>query len=286
MTNLQYDLDYALRNIDKDSDECGYVVMNGKHNPYDRYMSNDSWCAFLEDMTKQYIRHYDSYKDGSGGEIKEGKYPPKMACYGSSSRFIYLLLRDVADITFESPLDTKVGGTAYLDACLCKEDTEIFIEAKCREIYGSKNKSVKRAYMPVYDAIAKSVGDIYTNEGDIKGDKNRFKCEFKYKCSPIEHLDFKQLICHFLAISANYLTNDDAKNKLRFIYLIYNPSELGIDALTVVYEQTIKEIGKVDMQELFNAVFEFQKKNLNATKDMPDFEFVLADQTNIRNFSY
>lgn len=284
MGNLQYDLDYALRNIDKDGHKYGYVVKKGKC--YDRYMSNDSWCAFLEDMTKQYIRHYDSYKDGSGGEIKEGKYPPKMACYGSSSRFIYLLLRDVADITFESPLDTKVGGTAYLDACLCKEDTEIFIEAKCREIYGSKNKSVKRAYMPVYDAIAKSVGDIYTNEGDIKGDKNRFKCEFKYKCSPIEHLDFKQLICHFLAISANYLTNDDAKNKIRFIYLIYNPSELGIDALTVVYEQTIKEIGKVDMQELFNAVFEFQKKNLNATKDMPDFEFVLADQTNIRNFSY
>ncbi|MBO7300506.1 MAG: hypothetical protein J6U53_03755 [Tidjanibacter sp.] len=283
MGNLQYDLDYALRNIDKDGHKYGYVVKKGKC--YDRYMNNDSWRAFLKNMAKQYIRHYDSYKDGSGGEIKEGRYPPKMACYGSSSRFIYLLLRDVADVKFECPWETKVGGTAYLDAYIARENCEIFIEAKCREIYGSKNKSVKRAYMPVYDAIAKSVGDIYTNEGDIKGDKNRFKCEFKYKCSPIEHLDFKQLICHFLAISANYLTNDDAKNKIRFIYLIYNPSELGIDALTVVYAQTIEEIGKFDMQELFNAVFEFQKKNLNATKDMPDFEFVLANQTNIRNFS-
>ena len=49
----------------------------------------------------------------------------------------------------------------------------------------------------------------------------------------------------------------------------------------VTYEDTIKERYKIDVIELFKAVFEYQKKNLEIEKEMPIFEFVLADQNDI-----
>ena len=65
--------------------------------------------------------HRKQYEEGDGGEINEksgrwGTYPPKMACYGSSSRIIYTLLRGVANIEFEKKFATLVGHTANLDA--------------------------------------------------------------------------------------------------------------------------------------------------------------------------
>ena len=71
------------------------------------------------------------------------------------------------------------------------------------------------------------------------------------------------------------------KDNIRFVYFIYNPKELGNEALTGVYKDTINEKDKIDIKELFKAVFDFQKQNLQIEKEMPKFEFILADQNDI-----
>ena len=87
-----------------------------------------------------------------------------------------------------------------------------------------------------------------------------------------------------MAIVANYLkpiNGKDAMANIRFVYFIYNPNELGNETLNRVYTDTINEIYKIGVIELFKAVFEYQKKNLTIEKEMPIFEFVLANQHNI-----
>ena len=280
---LQYVFDYACRAKEGDKN-FGYKLPNGKC--YDRYMSNDAWKKFRKEMEENDEDHYKQYKDGNGNELDAGRYPPKMACYGSSSRFIYNLLKG-EDVIFEKKLDTKVGGTANLDAYLCKDDTEIFIEAKSREIYGSKNKVVKNAYKAVYVHIKTELFPCFDyNNNDSTGEKkdDKFTCEFSYNGNSVAYLDMKQLICHFLAITANYLQNDSAKDNIRFIYLIYNPKELNDKRLNDRYDKVIGEINdnEDNIKELFKAVFNYQQKELKITKPMPKFEFFLADQDTIK----
>lgn len=281
---LQYVFDYACRAKEGDKN-FGYKLSNGKC--YDRYMSKESWEEFRGKME---TNHFKEYKGGGGNELKEGRYPPKMACYGSSSRFVYNLLK-TEDVIFEKKLDTKIGGTANLDAYLCKDDTEIFIEAKSREIYGSNDNDISDAYQSVYKHIHKNLpgfGKVLTSEENNK----QSKYKFRYNRKKIVYLDMKQLICHFLAISANYLKPQKGaatpKNKIRFIYLIYNPTkDLKIQQLNDVYNNAINEIKDIDMVELFKVIFNYQKKEnkklkIQYDKSMPKFEFVLADQYTIK----
>ena len=241
--DLKYEFDYACRAKEGDK-KSGYKLSNGKC--YDRYMSNDAWKKFLEGMEKKDEIHYRQYKNGNGNELDAGRYPPKMACFGSSSRFIYTHLRDRQDIIFEKKLDTKIGGTANLDAYLCKNDKDIFIEAKSREIYGSNKNDIKKVYKDVYDDIKAKFPCFDYNDNGTAGKKedNKFKCEFLYNGEKVVYLDIKQLICHFLAISANYLKpeNETAKDKICFIYLIYNPKELKNKRLNDRYKKAINEI--------------------------------------------
>ena len=281
---LHYILDYAMRDKENASYEAGYEIDGRK---YDRYMSNEGWERYLAEMSED---HRKQYVDGDGGEIKEkkgrwGMYPPKMACYGSSSRIIYTLLRNVPSIEFEKKLDTQVGRhPANLDAYLRKGYTDIFLEAKCREIYSSHNKiEIGKVYKPVYEYIKKDNKKFEYND-EPSNESNKFRCSFYYDGKQIIRFDIKQLICHFLAIAANYLKPKkgvDIMDNIRFVYFIYNPNELGNEALKKVYENTIDEISKIDIIELFKAVFEYQKKNLTIEKEMPIFEFVLADQNDI-----
>ena len=285
---LHYILDYAMRNKENASYGVGYEIDNKK---YDRYMSNEGWERYLAEMSED---HRKQYVDGDGGEIKEkkgrwGTYPPKMACYGSSSRIIYTLLRDVPNIIFEKKFATRVGHKANLDAYLRKDNIDIFLEAKCREIYVSHTKiDIGDAYKPVYEYIKQCNGKFGFSD-NLSSESNKFKCSFCYDGTQIIRFDIKQLICHFLAIAANYLKpkkGEDAMTNIRFVYFIYHPNELGNEALTGVYEDTINEIdkiGKIDIIKLFKAVFEYQKKNLQIEKEMPKFEFILADQNNIKD---
>lgn len=283
--NLQHILDCAIRDKECKPYGEGYIISKSKL-AYDRYMSNEGWKRYLAGMSDN---HRKQYEEGDGGEINEksgrwGTYPPKMACYGSSSRIIYTLLRGVANIEFEKKFATLVGHTANLDAYLQTGYTDIFLEAKCREIYDSHTKiDIGNAYKPVYEYI-KQCNKKFGYSDEPSKANNKFRCSFYYDGEQIIRFDIKQLICHFLGIAANYLKpkkGENAMNNIRFVYFIYNPNELGNEALEEVYDNTKKEIDKIKIKDLFKAVFEYQKKNLEIEKEMPIFEFVLADQNDI-----
>lgn len=281
IVNLQHKLDYAIRDKEDKTYGEGYIISKSKL-PYDRYMSNDGWDRYLAEMSED---HRNQYKDGDGGEINEkrgrwGTYPPKMACYGSSSRIIYTLLRGVANIEFEKKFATRVGHTANLDAYLQTGYTDIFLEAKCREIYASHTKiDIGNVYKPVYEYI-KQCNKKFGYSDEPSKANNKFRCSFDYDGKQIIRFDIKQLISHFLGIAAGVLEGV-IKDNIRFVYFIYKPNELGNETLNGVYRETINEIHRIGVIELFKAVFEYQKKNLKIEKEMPIFEFVLANQNNI-----
>lgn len=79
-------------------------------------------------------------KDADGCELEEknsryGLTPPQMTSFGSSSRLIYECSKDIPNFSFEKLLPTRVGHTANLDGCIATKESDIFVEAKCREIY-------------------------------------------------------------------------------------------------------------------------------------------------------
>lgn len=281
---LNKQLDAAIKKSENGSEEEVYITIEGK--AYENYMSNEKWEAFLKEMNKE---HLIAYVQGYGNEISEkqgryGIYPPKMASYGSSSRMIYKLLKTVEGIHFEKQLPTKVGGTANLDGYLQRGETEIFIEAKCREIYTKHaNIDIKEVYNDVLEAIKIKSDNAFQYKENKETKTGYLNYSFSYGGTTIERFDIKQLICHFLGIAANYIKNKSAKNKICFIYLIYNPKHFNINELDKVYDNTIKEIKLFEpmMNDLFNAIFDYQKKALKRDTKAPEFEFKRADQSNI-----
>lgn len=280
---LNKQLDAAIKKSENGSAEEVYETIEGK--AYENYMSNEKWEAFLKEMNKE---HLIAYVQGYGNEISEkqgryGIYPPKMASYGSSSRMIYNLLKTVEGIHFEKQLPTRVGGTANLDGYLQRGETDIFIEAKCREIYTKHaNIDIKEVYKEVLEDIKSD--NAFQLSYEVKEAKTGYlNYSFSYGETPIERFDIKQLICHFLGIAANYIENKSAKNKICFIYLIYNPEDFKISKLDEVYKSTMTEIElfKPMMNDLFNAIFDYQKEALNSDTEAPEFEFKTADQSDI-----
>ena len=129
-------LDFAIRDGQEELD-YGYEI-SGK-SPYNNYLSNDDWKRFIDSMSPL---HLAQYNDADGGELKEksgrwGINPPKMASFGSSSRLIYECSKSIPGFSFEKQLPTRVGHTANLDGYLCQPEEDVFVEAKCREIYSS-----------------------------------------------------------------------------------------------------------------------------------------------------
>ena len=109
MKDLQYGkvdlvkaLDYAKRNYEHKKYNTGYGYVIGKET-YLNYLSKESWSTFLSGMSEL---HQAQYKDGDGGELEEknsryGTVPPKMASFGSSSRFILCQSKDIPHFSFE-----------------------------------------------------------------------------------------------------------------------------------------------------------------------------------------
>lgn len=289
--NKQNALDYAMRDYEcrKEYIESGYII-EGKE-PYWNYISNYYWEKFISSISPI---HLSQYNDGDGGELykkkgRYGYYPPKMASFGSSSRFIYNISKDIAGFTFEKKLPTKVGHNANLDGYLQCNNLDIFVEAKCREIYSSHKKiKVSNVYRDVY----KQLHERYTKfsfEDFGSYDEMYFNCTFKLENKPIVYFDIKQLICHFLGISANILENKNVNSNIKFIYLIFNPNHNTCfsnelissykSPIINIYNETIKEINYFNgMKELFDAIMEIQSNRLGISKKDFSFEFHIADQ--------
>ena len=80
---MQKTLDLSIKKTEIGSLQGGYSTVK----LYESYMSNDAWEDFIIEMKRNHPEAYKEYGAGSGGELKpKGKYPPKMASFGSSSR--------------------------------------------------------------------------------------------------------------------------------------------------------------------------------------------------------
>lgn len=300
--SIDKELDFAIRNHESPA-SYGYRI-DEKH-IYDNYMSNDAFDKLKKEMSPEAFK---SYNEGGGSELevrrdkeKKPKYPPKMASFGSSSRFIYTLVRDTVkdeNFAFELKLPTKIGGTANLDGYLDAGDAYVFIEAKCREPYATKSNVFSEAYDDIYNYINESPkSNVYCKTSD-KNEKKKITADFSVKINDerteaITHFDIKQMICHLLGIGVAVL--DDSKytnKKIRFLYLIYDPRNLEFDdpktkkKITDIYCDTCCECESVNFKDLFTVVLEFLQEKCNCSKDKDiseiteRFSFAICSQDN------
>lgn len=267
-------------------------VHNGRE--YYNYLDTASWQDFINEMKTLYYPIYENYKNGSGDELgikKVGKYPPKMASYGSSSRMIYLLSRDIPNFCFEKKLFTTVGGTANMDGYLNKNGTDYYIEAKCREPYYSHQFTIDRKYEQLYRYLDKLDSLDFTCSMDII-DNKWMKVQFSTSQRAIEHFDIKQMICHLLGIATEKIETP-TEDKIQFLYLLYNPTKITIieepqkKKLLALYEQEIAECDSISFEELFKAIVDYLLSNTSVKKSSAanpeqlknSFSFKRCDQT-------
>ena len=270
---IQKALDCAIRDAENMTEQGGYD--NGKK-VYPNYMHKDAWKRYLQEIPDDIKKRIKKELAGN---------PPHMASFGSSCRMAYNRLKKVKNIVFEYGLPTEVGGTAQLDAYIQDKKFEIFVEAKCREIY--KEHYGDKAYKEVYK---------FLREWDKKFDFDAEKRTFSYDGEEVVHFDLKQLICHFLGITAGLLNGTITAEKVRFVYLIYNPNDVKEfiaddkyrDEILEQYQATLDEIDLFDMKELFKTIYEFQKENLKIKRNIKEgfivescFEFKLVDQNHL-----
>lgn len=280
-------LDCAIR--DNEGREGGFEVGNTE---YCNYMCNEVWNEFYKSMNSEHKRQYGM---GAGGELKAGKYPPKMASFGSSSRLIYDLSKGIEGFIFEERLDTRVGGIANLDGLLRKGNEYIYVEAKRREIYGSSHErqEIKSVYVPVYEKL-KSDRFSYKSEDIQDTDKQEEtkKISFYVDGQSVKYFDLKQLICHFLGITYDIAKHSVKNAKVTFLYLLYNPKDVE-DKIDKKYREKVRgryaEVSsfitnKKDVfKSIFDAVLQYQIETHKLEKPDIVFDFKLVDQSTYLN---
>ena len=285
---MQKTLDLSIKKYETGSLDGGYLAPNGK--TYPNYMANQAWQDFKADMENNHPAAYGEYGAGSGGELKDkGNFPPKMASYGSSSRMIYNLFKDIPNFRFEYKLPTCVGGIANLDGYLEKAGEHIFIEAKCREPYGEKSHLIESKYKDLYYYVNNDKQCNLNIKAEDAGSK--INVVFSVGHSMISFFDIKQMICHLLGIAVKFLNEPSDKN-ISFLYLCYNPKLIEITdkkkeyGILHTYEKMCAECHSIDFRSLFRTVLIYLSKELNighlSVQEIDDltsrFIFVLCDQ--------
>lgn len=273
---------------DNSSISAGYRVA-GRKEPYGNYLSDASWKKIKEEMETDYPQAFEAYAKGGGKELEERKvkgriYPPKMASFGSSSRMIFKLMKDVTGFELEKKLATAIGGTANLDGYFENAEKRVFVEAKCREPYGSKSGSVSKKYFDLYRFLSDSTANNFSCTFNGSGDKTVVRVSAGD--TPLEHFDIKQMICHLLGIANDCLKKKDGK-KIEFIYLLYNPANLKFEDLScekkirAIYDLESKECDAVDFKGLFSDILVFLQKKDDTTDIQTiaqNFSFKRCDQ--------
>lgn len=284
--NISKELDLAIKIAETKTQYGEYITEKGKYNTY---MTNAEWEHFKANMSPTALAEYGA---GGGGELEaKNARPPKMACYGSSSRMIYMLSRHKKFFHYEKKLSTTVGGTANLDG-FCEDDTHyIFVEAKCHEPYSTKNNSVSKSYEKLYNFINEQMASNV--EIGMKSSKCGRYLDVEYFSGgeKLEHFDMKQMICHLLGIATGLLKGELVQKQIDFIYLLYDPTELDMaidtkEIITAIYERTCYECNLVDFATLLRVIMVFLKEqkygNVIADEEIDKiiykFTFSLASQ--------
>ena len=291
---MQKTLDLSIKLLETGTLEGGYSAAK----LYESYMDNQSWDRFVNDMKQNYSEAFQEYGAGSGGELKpKGNYPPKMASYGSSSRMIFNLCKDIPEFHFEYKLPTRVGGIANLDGYIENQDIQIYIEAKCREPYGVKPHLIERKYADLYRFINDdSVSNLSI---DMENINDKMKVRFHVGDDTISCFDIKQMICHLLGI-ANELLNNPTEKNILFLYLCYSPKLIEIidskKSYTILntYEKMCLECNSIAFKGLFGSIVKYLSQELKvgvATAKQVDmitsnFDFALCDQANYKKYLF
>ena len=257
--SISKELDLAIKAAQGKANEGGYVA-GGKE--YDTYMTNAEWDAFKAAMLPDALTEYDN---GAGGELaeKNGR-PPKMACYGSSSRLIYMLSHHKEGFHYEKKLSTTIGGKACLDGFYEDDHRYIFVEAKCHEPYSAKSGTVSKSYEGLYRFINENMAGNVEISMTESGCGRNMAVEYFADGEKLAYFDLKQMICHLLAIATGILKKELAPKQLDFIYLLYDPTELHLaektkEIVNSIYERTCYECNLLDFATLLRVIFAFLK---------------------------
>lgn len=271
--------------------ESGYVVNN---RTYYSYLSNEEWSIWLSKMSEEHRCQFDN---GSGGELepKNGR-PPKMASFASSSRMIYKLSKDIPGFQFEKQLPTKVGGTANLDGYLERKNTQIYIEAKCREPYSHASiQTIKQNYKPLYSYLREKMPRIFSCVMEDISDSREMRVVFFCKGKLVQYFDIKQMICHMLGI-ANDMLNPNSSKSVLFLYLLYNPCNLNLpeeyaEDVLRIYQDTCWAATSYDFTEMYGHIVDYfvRERKISLSEAQIDaikksFRFALTDQTTYLNY--
>ena len=225
---------------EKDAKDFGYPL-NGKL--YQSYFTKEVFKAYKEELKTiplngKHQNAYEAYEDGKGGELKEkydSKYkcflPPKMASVASSSRFVVesILKGERASLSklfglkadyrlqAEYPLPFQSGGLSpQLDAYLADGNKEIFIEAKCHEIFAAHTLYFRNSYARHFEEYVKGFKRPPLNkEGEFKLSKTLLG----FKEKETIRFDAKQAIAHLLGVRKR-----EGKNST-LLFLFFKPCE-------------------------------------------------------------
>jgi|LSQX01.3.fsa_nt_gb predicted nucleotidyltransferase len=251
------------------------------------YLTNDDWDKFLSVMDEN-VRN-NQYGEGKGSELKEYTkngvhYPPKMASYASSSRFMHEMGKDIDGFEFEKQLETGLGGyPASLDGFL--ESKNLYVEAKCHEFYSKTKPELREGHKKLYDAIVSKLGTESFNYCAPDGVGG--KVSFEWKGKDCKAFDLKQMCCHLCGIANDALKkiHEGGCPKVNFIYLIYRPTmelldrvekELDREKISELFKEELENAGRIDFKEIFQAVLSYfnVKKNFG----IPEGKLISAAQ--------
>ena len=287
-------LDLAIKaNEAIEAMDSAYFV-NGKH--YPNYMSNAAWECFLSELKDQYPAAYCAFANGSGNELglERKLIPPKMASYGSSSRMLFHLAKDIDGFRFEKKLPTTIGGISNLDGFYESDGMLTFVEAKCREPYEYPNKVINQKYKALYEYLNDAPDlplSVEIPELIAKG----MMVHFATPDGEIARFDIKQMICHLLAVATACLKKPTARS-LHFVYLLYNPTLIEIGGedeakIHELYRQCKRECESIDFKKLFVVILRYLRCELGiGTAEAEELEriassftFTLCDQQTFPN---
>lgn len=296
--SLNQVLDYAIMQNETAKNpniEAGFRIHD---KIYGNYVKNDYFNAFVDEMEKKYPIAHQMYGVAGGKELetrKVGKnvYPPKMASFGSSSRMIFNLMKDIDGFLFEKQLPTTVGGTANLDGFMETDSKYIFVEAKCREPYGTKENVYEDKYEKLYSFISDSPRTNVTCDIE-KLEGTEIKVTFKVNDKPVNNFDMKQMISHLLGVATGFLNGKFENKDIEFIYLLFDPTVIEIkdekakNKIYEIYKNTCDECNATDFKALFEVIVDYLKgyKKWNKdfiTSDLTDrFSFRLCSQEEMK----